>query len=578
MNYQDYVSVPKQQQSTTNNNSNNASTNVYYQPGVGSPFTISPESTSALSTLEPSNSGYIITHQNTPSVVTYSTNASDTTTIIDTSSYSFPSSSGHMYQQHAHHHNNHHHQQHHFQQQQQEENDLMVPLPERGVAGFVCKLYQSLDASDGGEKYARWMKHNGKDMFVIDCIPKFTETVLPKLFKHCKFASFVRQLNIYGFQRDTDARKSKDSRDKEICRWYHTHFRPGRRDLFHLIRRKAPRYSRRKRIKMEQQEDDKTGTTNSGDESDQEHGDNHTLHQVSPSATSTATTPTMTNNNINVVYCSSPSSSMFREPHGLIDTSPMMLSPPLLPSSSSSTAIVSTSPPLPPPTPPSQQQHQQRSCDESSSSALHIPVQLKQEPNDSPSLSLPLQPHQQQEHPDLLHQQSQDHHTILHPHQHEPSSSMPLDLDMNTTVMHGNTSTDFEGFIKEPSHKPHEDHSLQQSQQFEQQLHQLQQQQQFQHLQQQQQQHILPFEQDPSMYNIMLQVSPPPPPPPSASTSSSSPSFLYQEKLKAHISRLQHDYQQMHTYFTTELGKAHKQIEIQRLRREFLERSLRGDR
>ncbi|ORX61794.1 hypothetical protein DM01DRAFT_1129682 [Hesseltinella vesiculosa] len=117
---------------------------------------------------------------------------------------------------------------------------------ERGVAGFVCKLYD-LEAPDDGQKYAHWCKYDGKDMFIIDCIPKFTETVLPKLFKHCKFASFVRQLNIYGFQRDTDARKSKDSKERETCRWYHTYFRPGRRDLFHLIRRKVPRHVRRKR-------------------------------------------------------------------------------------------------------------------------------------------------------------------------------------------------------------------------------------------------------------------------------------------------------------------------------------------
>ncbi|KAI8067891.1 HSF-type DNA-binding-domain-containing protein [Gongronella butleri] len=125
--------------------------------------------------------------------------------------------------------------------------DRAASYQERGVAGFVCKLYESLEAADNGEKYAHWCKHDGKDMFIIDCIPKFTETVLPKLFKHCKFASFVRQLNIYGFQRDTDARKSKDSKEKGSCRWYHTYFRPGRQDLFHLIRRKAPRYSRRKR-------------------------------------------------------------------------------------------------------------------------------------------------------------------------------------------------------------------------------------------------------------------------------------------------------------------------------------------
>ncbi|KAI9283181.1 HSF-type DNA-binding-domain-containing protein [Sporodiniella umbellata] len=121
--------------------------------------------------------------------------------------------------------------------------------PERSVAGFVAKLYQCLQSND--QHYVRWCKHNGIDMFVIDCIPEFTQIVLPKLFKHCKFASFVRQLNIYGFQRDTDARKSKDCKGRDRCRWYHTYFKPNRGDLFHLIHRKPPRYSRGKRQKKE---------------------------------------------------------------------------------------------------------------------------------------------------------------------------------------------------------------------------------------------------------------------------------------------------------------------------------------
>lgn len=63
---------------------------------------------------------------------------------------------------------------------------------------------------------------------------------------------------IYGFQRDTDARKSKDTKDKESCRWYHPCFRPGRRDLFHLIRRKATRYSRKRKTKPSNDEDPET--------------------------------------------------------------------------------------------------------------------------------------------------------------------------------------------------------------------------------------------------------------------------------------------------------------------------------
>ncbi|KAG1459760.1 hypothetical protein G6F56_006093 [Rhizopus delemar] len=125
---------------------------------------------------------------------------------------------------------------------------------QRGVAGFVSKLYQCLQAPDTEQRYARWCTHQGKAMFIIECIPEFTQTVLPRLFKHCKFQSFVRQLNIYGFQRDTDARKSKDSKDKESCRWFHSYFRPDRRDMLPMIRRKATKMTRRRQVKVEDSE------------------------------------------------------------------------------------------------------------------------------------------------------------------------------------------------------------------------------------------------------------------------------------------------------------------------------------
>ncbi|KAI7905010.1 uncharacterized protein BX663DRAFT_307834 [Cokeromyces recurvatus] len=46
-----------------------------------------------------------------------------------------------------------------------------LPHTERGIAGFVSKLYQCLQSNDNNQQYARWCKHDGKDMFIIDRIP-----------------------------------------------------------------------------------------------------------------------------------------------------------------------------------------------------------------------------------------------------------------------------------------------------------------------------------------------------------------------------------------------------------------------
>ena len=45
--------------------------------------------------------------------------------------------------------------------------------------------------------------HWGDDgtTFIIEDSIKFSVTVLPKYFNHKKFSSFVRQLNMYGFNK-----------------------------------------------------------------------------------------------------------------------------------------------------------------------------------------------------------------------------------------------------------------------------------------------------------------------------------------------------------------------------------------
>ncbi|CAG8455744.1 10682_t:CDS:2 [Ambispora gerdemannii] len=116
-------------------------------------------------------------------------------------------------------------------------------LPDEGgkydldtVSVFVAKLYQLLD-SDEYKEYLTWNETG--DVFVICNMDEFAANVLPKFFKHCKFTSFVRQLNIYGFYRVSDARKSKHVRSKHACVFSHPQFRRNRQDLLTNIKRKV---------------------------------------------------------------------------------------------------------------------------------------------------------------------------------------------------------------------------------------------------------------------------------------------------------------------------------------------------
>jgi len=106
----------------------------------------------------------------------------------------------------------------------------------------------------------------GGDSFLITDVERFSETILPKYFKHSKFASFVRQLNFYGFRKirsnssskafneeaddDNDAdvdekseasggRSSVSSVKKpaSICRFYHEYFQANRPELLQRIQR-----------------------------------------------------------------------------------------------------------------------------------------------------------------------------------------------------------------------------------------------------------------------------------------------------------------------------------------------------
>ncbi|XBW34796.1 hypothetical protein QEN19_000362 [Hanseniaspora menglaensis] len=79
------------------------------------------------------------------------------------------------------------------------------------------------------------------DSFVITHQIDFVTKVLPKYFKHCKIASFIRQLNMYGWKKMQDAKSGGlNDPNEERLQFHNENFCKGRPDLLDLISRQKP--------------------------------------------------------------------------------------------------------------------------------------------------------------------------------------------------------------------------------------------------------------------------------------------------------------------------------------------------
>ncbi|KAI0244086.1 Flocculation suppression protein, partial [Massospora cicadina] len=111
---------------------------------------------------------------------------------------------------------------------------LMAGLQAKMVPAFVEKL-QAILEDVGLQKLISW--NDGGESFSVHDYNEFARTVLPNHFKHSNWQSFVRQLNMYGFSKVSDAFHLK------LASWEFRHpaFKRGRPELYPLIKRRAPK-------------------------------------------------------------------------------------------------------------------------------------------------------------------------------------------------------------------------------------------------------------------------------------------------------------------------------------------------
>ncbi|KAI0433240.1 hypothetical protein F5Y09DRAFT_90964 [Xylaria sp. FL1042] len=104
------------------------------------------------------------------------------------------------------------------------------------IPPFVQKLNSFLEESKNTE-LIRWSDKG--DSFIVLDEDEFAKTLIPELFKHNNYASFVRQLNMYGFHKKVglsdNSMKASERKNKSPSEYYNPYFRRGHPNLLWLI-------------------------------------------------------------------------------------------------------------------------------------------------------------------------------------------------------------------------------------------------------------------------------------------------------------------------------------------------------
>ncbi|KAK5072712.1 Heat shock transcription factor [Lithohypha guttulata] len=127
------------------------------------------------------------------------------------------------------------------------------------IPPFVMKLHSFLE-NPRNTDLIRWAD-DGKSFVVLN-EDEFANKLIPELFKHNNYASFVRQLNMYGFHKKVglsdNSMRASERKAKSPSEYWNPFFRKGYPDLLWLIQKPKNQSanSKKSRGKSEEHEED----------------------------------------------------------------------------------------------------------------------------------------------------------------------------------------------------------------------------------------------------------------------------------------------------------------------------------